>query len=145
MRKTLSAFGLVLGFVVGSATVCPLTYAFQEAPASQTQAPASGQGMHRMSADDHLKILTEKLNLTEDQQAKLRPILSDESKQMDAIHDNPGMAPADKQAQMREVHESFAGKVDAVLTPEQREHWKQLREQMMQKHKPETQGQTTPQ
>ena len=98
-----------------------------------------------MSADDHLKILTEKLSLTEDQQAKLRPILADESKQMDAIHENSSMAPADKQAKMREVHESFAGKVDAVLTPEQREHWKQLREQMMQKHKPETQGQASPQ
>ena len=44
-----------------------------------------GHAMGQMTPESRLKMLTEKLNLTEDQQAKVKPILEDESKQMKAL------------------------------------------------------------
>jgi protein CpxP len=64
-------------------------------------------------------MLTEKLNLADDQQAKLKPIIEDHSKQMKAIHDDTSLAPADKQAKMKEIHESSIEKMNAILTPDQ--------------------------
>jgi len=91
--------------------------------------------MGPMTPENRLKMLTEKLNLTEDQQAKLKPILEDQSKQIKAIHDDAALAPADKQAKMKELHESFGEKINVVLTPDQQTKWKQMRQEMMEKHK----------
>ena len=55
-----------------------------------------GSMMGPMTPENRLKMLTEKLNLTEDQQAKLKPIIEDQSKQMKAIHDDTSLAPAGK-------------------------------------------------
>ena len=75
----------------------------------------SGPAMGAMTPEGRLKMLTEKLNLAEDQQAKLKPILEDQSKQMKAVHDDASLAPADKQAKMKELHESSVEKINAVL------------------------------
>jgi len=88
-----------------------------------------------MTPESRLKMLTEKLNLTEDQQAKLKPVLEDESKQMKALHDDTSLAPADKRAKMKELHESSTEKINAVLTPDQQAKWKQMKQEMMEKHK----------
>jgi Spy/CpxP family protein refolding chaperone len=116
--------------VVGQAS-----YALQTAPAAPEHGAMGGQGMGPMTPESHLKMLTEKLNLTADQQAKLKPILEDQSKQMKALHDDTSLAPADKQAKMKELHESSTEKINAVLTPDQQAKWKQMRQEMMEKHK----------
>jgi Spy/CpxP family protein refolding chaperone len=82
-----------------------------------------------------LKKLTEKLNLTEDQQAKVKPILEDESKHMKALHDDTSLAPADERAKMKDLHDSSTEKINAVLTPDQQAKWKQMQQEMMEKHK----------
>ncbi|MBA3913909.1 MAG: hypothetical protein H0X25_08675 [Acidobacteriales bacterium] len=144
--RSLSFVAVGFGFVMGVLAFAQTADPVQTAPAAQGQGTTNEHTMPRMSSEDHLKILTEKLNLTEDQQAKLKPVLEDESKQMDAIHEDRALAPADKRAKMQEIHESFAGQVNAVLTPEQQEKWKQMRQQMMEKHKAmEGQGPTGPQ
>ena len=71
----------------------------------------------------------------ENQQAKLKPVLEYESKQMKALHDDTSLAPADKRAKMKELHESSTEKINAVLTPDQQAKWKQMKQEMMEKHK----------
>ena len=71
----------------------------------------------------------------ENQQAKLKPVLEDESKQMKALHDDTSLAPPDKRAKMKELHESSTEKINAVLTPGQQAKWKQTKQEMMEKHK----------
>jgi hypothetical protein len=96
-----------------------------------------------MTPQARLKMLTEKLNLTEDQQAKLKPILEDEGKQMKALHDDTSLAAADKRSKMMEVHDSSTEKINAVLTADQQAKWKQMKQEMMEKHKDmKSQGQT---
>lgn len=139
-RKLLLAiFPLALAVVL----VASLTaYAAQTAPATQGHSATGGSMMGPMTPENRLKMLTEKLNLTDDQQAKLKPIIEDQSKQMKAIHDDTSLAPTDKQAKMKEIHESSIEKMNAILTPEQQAKWKQMRQEMMEKHKDmKTQGQ----
>jgi len=111
------------------------SHTLQTAPAAQEHGAMGGPTMGAMTPESRLKMLTEKLNLTEDQQAKLKPILEDQSKQMKALHDDTSLAPADKQAKMKELHESSGEKINAVLTPDQQAKWKQMKQEMMEKHK----------
>src|SRR4029077_12926805 len=102
----------------------------------------SGPAMGAMTPEGGLKMLTEKLDLTEDQQAKLKPILEDQAKQMKALHDDTSLAAADKHAKMKELHDSSVEKLNAILTPDQQAKWKQMRQEMMQKnHEMKGQGQ----
>jgi hypothetical protein len=66
---------------------------------------------------------------------KLKPILEDESKQMKALHDDTSLAPEDKHAKMKDVRELSTDKINAVLTPDQQTKWKQMKQEMMEKHK----------
>jgi len=134
MSRNLSITLLLLAFATALMLAGPTSHAWQSATATQEHGAMGGSTMGPMTPENHLKMLTEKLNLTEDQQAKLKPILEDQSKQMKAIHDD-ALAPADKQAKMKEVHESSAEKINAVLTPDQQAEWKQMRQEMMEKHK----------
>ena len=101
----------------------------------------SGHAMGRMTPESRLKMLTEKLDLTDDQKARLKPILEDESTQMKTLHDDTSLAPEDKRAKMKGLHESSTEKINAVLTPDQQSKWKQMKQEMMEKHKEEMKGQ----
>jgi len=131
MRK-FSITMLLLVFGAGLLIVGQTSHALQAAPAAQEHGAMGGPAM---TPESRLKMLTEKLNLTEDQQAKLKPILENESQQTKALHDDTSLAPADKRAKMKELHESSTEKINAVLTPDQQTKWKQMKQEMMEKHK----------
>jgi len=134
MRK-FSITMLLLVFGAGLLIVGQTSHALQAAPAAQEQGAMGGHAREAMTPESRLKMLTEKLNLTEDQQAKLKPILENESQQTKALHDDTSLAPADKRAKMKELHESSTEKINAVLTPDQQTKWKQMKQEMMEKHK----------
>ena len=135
MSRKLSITLLLLAFATAMMVVGQKSHALQTETAPQEHGAMGGSTMGPMTPENRLKMLTEKLNLTEDQQAKLKPILEDQSKQIKAIHDDAALAPADKQAKMKELHESFGEKINVVLTPDQQTKWKQMRQEMMEKHK----------
>jgi Spy/CpxP family protein refolding chaperone len=135
MSRKFSIAVFLLAFAAGLMVVAQTSHALQTAPAAQEHGAMGGPAMAAMTPEGRLKMLTEKLNLTEDQQAKLKPILEDQSKQMKALHDDASLAPADKQAKMKELHESSTEKINAVLTPDQQTKWKQMKQEMMEKHK----------
>ena len=59
------------------------------------------------------------MNLTEDQKAKLRPILQDENQQMEALRNDTSMTQEQKIAKANEVRQNASPKIKAILTPEQ--------------------------
>ena len=131
-------FSITLFLLVFAATLIMVgqtSHALQTAAGAQEHGAMGGSMMGPMTPENRLKMLTEKLNLTEDQQAKLKPILEDQSKQMKALHEDASLAPADKQAKIKELHESSVEKINAVLTSDQQAKWKQMRQEMMEKHK----------
>ena len=58
---------------------------------------------HMPTVDDQLKHLTKKLNLSDDQQAKLKPILEDQRKQMDGIRNDSSLSREDRFSKMQET------------------------------------------
>lgn len=81
----------------------------------------SGMGPGMMgSVDDHVKELTTKLNLTADQQAKVKTILEEHHQQMETMMKDESMSKDDKHARMMTMHDSVHAKVRAVLTDEQK-------------------------
>jgi len=73
-----------------------------------------------------LRTLTQQLNLTPDQREKLRPIVTDEGEQMHTVRIHEQMTPDQKRAKVLEIRQAFAPKIEAELTPEQKEKWKKL-------------------
>jgi Spy/CpxP family protein refolding chaperone len=111
----------------------PRTVAIRE---SQAPTPDKRTGMQRgESVDQHLQMLSEKLNLTDDQKAKLKPILQDQMQQMKAVREGSSFSEEQKRAKMKSIHESLHDQINVVLTPEQQAKFKQMRQEQMQKHK----------
>lgn len=73
-----------------------------------------------MSVDDHVKELTTKLNLTADQQTKVKAILEENHQQMQATMNDQSMSKEDKHAKMKSMHDSVHAKVRDILTDEQK-------------------------
>jgi len=89
-----------------------------------------------MEALTELRMLSQSLNLTNDQREKLRPIVTDEGEQMHTVRIDERMTPDQKRAKLIEIREAFAPKIAAELTPEQHEKWKKL-EETLEGKKPE--------
>lgn len=113
-----------------------LFLAGQNYPASQTaQQGHEAMGAAASSPEAHLQMLTEKLNLTDEQRTKLKPILQDQAQQMKAVHDDASLSPEQKHAKMKTIHESFHEQINAVLTPEQQVKFKEMKQAAKEKHK----------
>ena len=115
----------------------------QTSQAPQTSTPQSQGTMAHRSADSpeqHLQLLSEKLNLTDDQKAKLKPLLEDQAQQMKAVHDDPTLSQEQKLAKMKSVHESLHEQINAMLTPEQQAKFKQIQREHMGKNKEMKEG-----
>jgi len=103
----------------------------EQAPAMSQQGPGQGMGRHgHMRAADpakRLEWMSKKLNLTDDQKAKLQPIFNDEFQQMKAVREDTSLNREQKRDKMKQIHETFHPQVLAVLTPDQQQKLEQMR------------------
>jgi protein CpxP len=111
------------------ALVCCGTTLFAQ---MQDSGPAAGQ-QHKMpmSTDDRLQRMTQMLNLTSDQQTKIRPILDNESTQMQALRADTSMSRDDKMTKMRSIRETTMSQITPILTSDQQQKWSQMQSQHM--------------
>jgi Spy/CpxP family protein refolding chaperone len=79
-----------------------------------------GMGPGMGNVDDHVKELTTKLNLTADQQAKVKAILEEHNQKMQAMMKDDSVSKEDRHAKMKSMHDSVHAKVREVLTDEQK-------------------------
>jgi protein CpxP len=106
-------------------------------PSDQQSGQASGamgsghMGGRRMmpSVDDQIKHLTKKLNLSADQQAKLKPILEDQHKQMDVIHNDSSLSREDRFSKMQTLRQSSDTEIKSVLNEDQQKSFDKMREE----------------
>ena len=124
---------LSLGFAAGTAFG-------QDEPApppagqqpDQQSAPGMGRHMghrHMPTVDDQLKHLTKQLNLSDDQQAKLKPILEDQRKQMDGIRNDSSLSREDRFSKMQELRQSSDTQIKSVLNDDQQKNFDKMREE----------------
>jgi Spy/CpxP family protein refolding chaperone len=81
-----------------------------------------------MSPEDQMARMTKQLNLTDDQQAKIKPILEDQHKQMMDLRQDTSMSREDRFAKMRNIREKSSEQMKAVLTPEQQKKWEKMQQ-----------------
>jgi len=93
----------------------------QPAPAAPSQSGASAQSGPGQ-AQAHAQSQGEEdnpLNLTDEQKAKLRPIVADETQQLDAVRNDSSLSTEQKIQKANQIRENASPKIKAVLTPEQ--------------------------
>ena len=81
------------------------------------------------SVDDQIKHLTKKLNLSSDQQAKLKPILEDQRKQMEAVHNDSSLSREDRFSKMQTLRQSSDTEIRGVLNEDQQKNFDKMREE----------------
>ena len=84
---------------------------------------------HKGPRGDRFKMLVEKLNLTDDQKAKIKPILEDEMKAIKAIRDDASIEREAKWTKIRDVVQSHNTQIIPLLTPEQQKKLEELKEE----------------
>ena len=89
-------------------------------------------------AQDRLNWLSQQLNLTDAQKTKLQPILQHEAQQMRAVDNNSSLTQDQKHAQFRHIHQSYQPKIQAILTPEQRQKLAQMKQEYQKRMTEET-------
>ena len=86
--------------------------------------PGRGGGAGRMSPEERLKKMTEELNLTQDQQDKIKAIMAKGADQMkDLMAKGRDNLTEEDKNKFREFMKSQIEEISAVLTPEQKEKY----------------------
>ena len=97
-----------------------------DSSSQDAQAAPTGPRHHR---GNRMQKLSQELNLTADQQAKIKPIFQQARAQGKTIHQDASLTKEQKMAKMKELHQTTMAQMNEILTPEQQAQWKQLREQ----------------
>src|SRR2546426_4433795 len=87
-------------------------------PATTTAGPKHLRGDQ---AEHKLKRLSKKLNLTDDQKEKIRPILQDEEKQLKSLENDGTLTAQQKHRKARDIRMSSKSQMADILTPEQKQ------------------------
>ena len=99
-------------------------YAQQQDNMGQNGPP---QGHHMMaSPQQRLEHMTKMLNLTPEQQEKIKPILENQNTQMQALHQDTSMSREDRMAKAQQIHQSGDEQIKGILTPEQQQKWSDM-------------------
>lgn len=107
------------------AVVFALAIPFTQAQDAGTPPPPAGEnagkhdGAGKGKRGDRFKMLAEKLELTEDQKAKIKPILEEEMKAIKAVMDDTSLDREAKRPKIDEIRKSYREKLLPLLTPEQ--------------------------
>ncbi len=93
--------------------------------------PQAGPGGHGpMSPDQRLQMMTKQLNLTADQQEKIKPMLESQSQQMQALHQDTSLSQEDRISKMQQIRQSTNEQIKSVLNSDQQQKF----EEMMSRH-----------
>ena len=89
----------------------------------------AGDHGKKMTVDEKLTWMSQELNLTADQQAKLKPILEDQQRQIEAVWQDASLSDDAKMAKKKEIKASTSTQIKAVLNTEQQEKYASMSQQ----------------
>jgi Spy/CpxP family protein refolding chaperone len=82
----------------------------------------------REAFHDRLAMIAEKLNLTDEQKAAIKPILVTEVNDITAVMQDNSLSKEQRQTKIAGIREASDKKINTLLTPEQQAKWAQLKE-----------------
>lgn len=127
-RLTVALAGLLGLTLVAGQALAQIGESQQGKPGIMRQ----GKGAWQPDPARHLEKLTKRLDLTAEQQEKIKPILDEEASQMKAI-DSEKLTRAERRARMQELRKGSFEKIKPLLTPEQLKKHDAMRERMREK------------
>ena len=89
------------------------------------QGRGHGQGMN---ADEQLQRMSRTLNLTDDQKAKIKPILEEQSNKMHELMQDTSLSQQDKRSKFQEIHQNTMSQIKPILTSDQQQKLANMRE-----------------
>ncbi|MBK5096831.1 MAG: Spy/CpxP family protein refolding chaperone [Gemmatimonadetes bacterium] len=96
-----------------------------------------GPGGRRMlSPDERLAQLTEQLDLTDEQATQMKPIIEEQSKKQQELFQNAGGDRATMRAEMTKLMEDTDKQYAEVLTEEQMNKYREMRQERMRQGRP---------
>lgn len=132
MNKTLLSLTLGTLFAAGSALAVPVAQEQSQPQTKHEQGP--DHGGRRMDPDRQLAMMTKQLNLSDEQQNQLRPILADRQQQMQALWSDQSLSREDRTAKMKTIREETHAKIEAVLNADQKTKFEQMHAQGREHH-----------
>jgi Spy/CpxP family protein refolding chaperone len=138
----------VLSFALGLAISLP---AVAQSPASNPSAPSapaqaappsSGQQSSPAANQNSAQAQANQdnpLNLTDEQKAKLRPIIADENQQMEALRNDNSLTQEQKIEKANQIRAQASPKIKAVLTPEQIQKLAEMQQERVRQQQQENQ------
>jgi periplasmic protein CpxP/Spy len=90
---------------------------------------------------DHL---SKKLNLTDDQKAKVLSAYQDEQKQMSDLRSDSSLSRQDRRAKMQQIHENTSTQIKGMLNPDQAKQFDEMEQNRANRHTERGQEQGAP-
>ena len=127
--KKLMMLALAGSFVFGM-SVMPVQAQMGQGQMGQKHMQKGMNGKHynAMNAEQQLKHLTVVLDLTAEQQAKIKPILEEREQQRQEMWKDNSLSRTDRQQKMMALREESKTKIEAVLNDQQKEKYEKLYE-----------------
>lgn len=127
--------------------LCLMAPAFAQQPAAPpSEGQHSTQAGNSTSVDEHIQMLSDKLSLTADQIAKIKPLFQDQFAQMQAVRKDSSLTAGQRLDKIRSIHDETHAKIRDVLTDDQKKKFDamgtQMREHMH--HHPTGEGDNPP-
>jgi len=89
-----------------------------------------GHGRHRMDPEHQLQHLTKALDLTADQQAQIRPILTDRQQKMQALWQDQTLSRQDRRTKAQAIQQDTTTRLEATLNDQQKQKFEEMRAKM---------------
>jgi len=120
MKKNLLHAAVILTLLAGSTAI------YAQAPQEQGGGQWShGQGQP-MTADQRLQRMTKQLNLSDAQQQQIKPILENESKQMQTLHEDSSLSQQDRMSKMMQIRQDSASQIKPILNADQQKQYEEM-------------------
>lgn len=111
--------------MVAGALVTSAFAAEEKETSKPKEKPAAGEQAAKPKS--RVQQMTEELKLSDDQRAKLRPILQEEGKKLREIRQDTALEKDQKTGKLKEIRATYTGKIKEVLTADQWATWEKGR------------------
>ena len=119
-------------FIFHAAVACAFLTAAAALYAQMPENQGGGQWGHGQppTVDQRLQRMTQQLNLSEDQQQKIKPILENESTQMSGLRADTSLSQEDRMAKMKQIRESTGSQINPILNADQQKKYAEMMSHM---------------
>jgi Spy/CpxP family protein refolding chaperone len=131
---------LVFTAMVLSLSLAAFGQSSPDTQSGQGEHHGRGQGRQGMNADAQLEHMSRALNLTDDQKAKIKPILEDQSNKMHQLMQDTSVSQQDKRSKFQQIHQDTMSQIKPILTSDQQQKLESMHERGGEGHSQHGQG-----